>query len=69
MPFTLITLNDPTGKRVAFTVSDERGRYFLIVQRGMYELTAYTSASVIPPRQARKMLSVRKGWITQSLKI
>ncbi|HUO75569.1 MAG TPA: hypothetical protein VMU12_01450, partial [Candidatus Paceibacterota bacterium] len=69
MPFTLVTLNDMTGKRVAFTVSDERGRYFLIVNRGTYELVAYSSATVIPPRQLKRMLDVRKGWITQSLKI
>ena len=69
MPFTLITINDQTGKRVAFTVSDERGRYFLVVARGTYELVAYTSASTIPPRQTRRLLNVRKGWITQPLRL
>lgn len=69
MPFTLITLNDETGRRVAFTVSDERGRYFMLVEQGTYELTAYTSATVIPPRRTVARIDARKGWITRKLKL
>lgn len=67
MPFTLITLSDPSGRRVAFTVSDERGRYFMLAEQGTYELTAYTSAAVIPPRQGRFPLISHRGWITRPL--
>lgn len=69
MPFALITLDDMTGKRVAFAVSDERGRYFLAVPRGAYRMTTQSSASVVPPRRTTQTVEVGKGWITRSLTI
>ncbi|HTP56945.1 MAG TPA: hypothetical protein VMJ72_01560 [Candidatus Paceibacterota bacterium] len=69
MRFALITLNDLSGKRVAFTVSDERGRYFLVVERGTYQMVVYSPADIIPPRQLRTMLDVNKGWITKPLRM
>ncbi|MCC6405337.1 MAG: carboxypeptidase regulatory-like domain-containing protein, partial [Candidatus Yanofskybacteria bacterium] len=69
MPFALITLDDMTGKRVAFAVSDERGRYFLVVPRGTYRMTTQSSASVVPPRRTTNIIEVGKGWITRSLTI
>jgi len=69
MPFALMTLNDLTGKRVAFAVSDEQGRYFIVAERGTYELVVYTPATIQPPRQSRQTVEVKKGWITRGIKI
>lgn len=67
MPFALMTLNDMTGKRVAFAVSDEQGRYFLVVERGMYQMEIFTSATVQPARRATQTIDARKGWITKAI--
>lgn len=67
MPFALITLNELSGKRVAFTVSDEQGRYFMVAPKGTYELTVSTPASIQPTRQFRQTIAVRRGWITGKL--
>jgi hypothetical protein len=67
MPFALITLNDMHGKRVAFAVSDEYGRYFLVVPGGTYELVVYTSALIQPPRHHRQIVTAKKGWITREI--
>jgi hypothetical protein len=69
MPFALITLNDTSGRRVGFTVSDEQGRYFLVAEKGTYEIAIFTPASVVPSRQARTTTQARKGWITRALHI
>jgi hypothetical protein len=67
IPFALITLNDLSGKRVAFTVSDERGRYFIVVTQGSYQMTAFTSAAIAPSRQVVQFIEARKGWITRRI--
>jgi carboxypeptidase family protein len=69
MSFALITLNDLTGKRVGFTVTDERGRYFLVADKGTYEMTLSTPATVIPTRQTVQVIEARKGWITREIKL
>jgi hypothetical protein len=69
MPFALITLNDRSGKRAAFAVSDEQGRYFLVVERGTYEMVVYTPASVQPPRQSKQAVEAHKGWVTREIKL
>ncbi len=69
MPFALITLNDLTGKRIGFTVTDEQGRYFLVAERGTYEINVFTPAAIQPTRQARSTIEARKGWITRELKL
>ena len=67
LPFAMITLNDTGGKRIGFAVSDERGRYFLVVERGEYELNAFSPATVQPPRRFQTILRARKGWITREI--
>jgi hypothetical protein len=67
MPFALITLDDTTGRRVAYAVADERGRYFMIAPRGSYRLTAYTPGALQPARRDVRTVHVGKGWITQAL--
>ena len=69
MPFALVALNDTEGRRVGFTVSDERGRYFLVAKRGEYQLNVSTSAMIQPTRQSTTRISVKNGWITQELKV
>jgi hypothetical protein len=69
MPFALITLNDPTGKRVGFAVSDERGRYFIVAEHGTYEMVAFTPAAVVPPRQSKTTIKAKKGWITRQITV
>jgi hypothetical protein len=69
MPFSLITLNDSKGQRVDFTVSNELGRYFLLVPRGEYEMVAYTSTAVIPSRSSTTTVTGKKGWINKEIKL
>ncbi|OGN30529.1 MAG: hypothetical protein A3I26_00215 [Candidatus Yanofskybacteria bacterium RIFCSPLOWO2_02_FULL_43_10] len=69
IPFALITLNDREGKRVGFTVSDERGRYFLLVPKGHYSILAYTPATIIPTRTFSREFKTRKGWIKEELRL
>ena len=72
MPFALITLNDATGKRVAFAVSDEHGRFILSGEKGVpYDVIAYTPANVSPQRTSRLHLSglLGAGWITSKIRI
>jgi hypothetical protein len=65
MPFALLTLNDLSGKRVGFAVSDEQGRYFIVAPKGAYELSAFTPASIVPPRQFKGRVDIKKGWLTR----
>lgn len=68
MPFSLITLNDKDGKRIGFTVSDERGRYSLLVPEGYYTIVAYTPATIFPTRSFSEQFYAKKGWIKKELK-
>ncbi len=67
MPYALVTLNEMNGSRVAFAVSDERGRYFLLATPGSYLFIVNSPAQVQPPRSRSVALTTRKGWITQRL--
>jgi hypothetical protein len=67
IPFALITLNDLSGKRVGFAVSDEQGRYFIVAEHGTYELTVFTPATIVPPRQFKGRVDVKKGWLTRPI--
>jgi hypothetical protein len=69
MSFALITLNDLSGKRVGFTVTDEQGRYFLVADRGTYEMVVFTPATIVPARQVKQVIDASKGWITRQLKL
>ncbi len=69
LPFALITIDDATGKRAGFAISDERGRYFLVVGHGMYNMTISTPATIRPLRQAKLTVNTRKGWITRELQV
>jgi len=67
VPYALLTLHDDSGKRVAFAVSDPKGRYVMAVKKGSYVLSAHTPANVAPPRELERSISSRKGWITQQI--
>lgn len=69
MSFALITLNDKLGHRKGFTVSDEQGRYFLVTEKGDYDLNVFTPANVQPPRSVKKGLYTKKGWITEEVSL
>lgn len=69
LPFSLITLNDLAGRRVGFTVSDEEGRYFLLSQKGSYNIYAYTPATETPVRESAAPVYTRRGWITKKLAV
>lgn len=63
LAYALVTLTDATGKRIAYAVSDDRGRYALSVDRGAYSLTAYTPANVLPQRTSAVSSITTKGWV------
>lgn len=75
LPFALIILNDLTGVRAGFTVSDEYGRYILSGERGKdYELQVFTPANVQPQRsrtvriRGRSRIG-RRAWFTITLSV
>jgi len=69
VPFALVTLHDDSGVRVSYAVSDERGRYFMAVEKGSYVISVHTPANVSPPRDTEKPIVARKGWVTLNLQI
>ncbi len=68
LSFALVTLNNAYGKRIAFTVADERGRYFLLVPKGDYTISAYTPATIVPARNFTRQFTTGKGWVRQKLR-
>ncbi|MEK7616122.1 MAG: hypothetical protein AAB420_02870 [Patescibacteria group bacterium] len=69
VPYSLITLNDPSGARRGFTVSDEQGRYFLLSHKGSFKISAYTPAQVNPPRSTEETFTTNRGWIARKLNL
>jgi hypothetical protein len=69
LSYALVTLNKPTGERVAFSVSDEQGRYFLIADPGSYMLTIHTPAQIQPQRSQTIKLKTKKGWIREKIRV
>lgn len=70
LPFALVTLNEPDGRRVAFAVSDEFGRYILSAEKQHeYELVAHTPANISPQRETRERITLRSGWMTQTIQV
>ena len=67
--FALITLNDKLGHRKGFTVSDEKGRYFLVTSKGDYDLNVFTPANIQPQRSTIKEIHTRRGWITEEINL
>jgi hypothetical protein len=70
MPFALIVLNELDGRRAAFAVSDEYGRYILSAEKEHeYELVAHTPANVMPQRETRERIRLKSGWMTSTVKV
>ncbi len=68
LPYALVTLNDDaSGLRKAFTVSDNRGRYFLLSEKGSFKLSAFSPAHVSPQRSTEELIKTDKGWIAKKL--
>ncbi len=67
LPFSLIALHDKTGERVNFTVSDDKGRYFLLAPSGRYLLKAYTPSHIIPMRQKQLGINAKRGWVSREI--
>ena len=69
LPYALVTLNALQGTRLAFSVSDDLGRYFLLTQPGTYTLTISTPAQVQPPRTRTIPLTSKKGWVRERVRV
>jgi len=69
LPFGFIALHNQGGERVNFTVSDDRGRYFLLTAKGNYLLKAYTPSHISPTRTREIPISAAKGWISREIGI
>ena len=69
VPYSLITLNDPTGKRVGQAVSDDRGRYFLLTEKGSYHMDVQTPAQLKPSRKTRRVVKSKRGWVSRTIKL
>lgn len=75
VPFSLVTLHDESGKRLAFAVSDEIGRYFLTAHhRENVQVRVHTPANIVPPRSttedfSRHSKDIKRGWITKDMRV
>lgn len=68
MPFGLISLhNKISGERVNFTVSDDKGRYFMLTKKGKYLLKAYTPSHIVPMRTKEIPMLADRGWVSQEV--
>lgn len=67
LPFTFIALHNTLGEREKFTVSDERGRYFILSTKGKHILRAYTAAHISPMRQVAVSVDAKHGWISNEI--
>jgi hypothetical protein len=69
IPFGFVALHDTNGIRVNFTVSDDKGRYFLLTPKGQYLLKAYTPAHISPTRTKDMPIFTSKGWISKEIAV
>jgi len=69
IPFGFVALHNQNGNRLNFTVSDDKGRYFLLTGKGLYTLKAYTPAHILPPRIKELPIFTTKGWISKEIEI
>jgi sugar lactone lactonase YvrE len=69
LPYALVTLNNSSGERVAFSVSDDRGRYFLTSTAGRYSLQAFTPANVSPQRTVSMPVNTKKGLVASTIRV
>lgn len=67
VPYSFITLSDAANRRVGQAVSDDRGRYFLLSEKGAYIIEAHTPAQIQPPRMVRHAVKAKKGWVSRKL--
>ena len=69
IPFGFVALHNQNGTRLNFTVSDDKGRYFLLTGKGLYTLKAYTPAHIVPTRIKELPIFTTKGWISKEIEI
>ncbi|MFA5778408.1 MAG: hypothetical protein WC870_02910, partial [Candidatus Paceibacterota bacterium] len=67
LPFGFLALHNQAGERTNFTVSDDRGRYFLLTAKGNYLLKAFTPSHILPTRTTEIPITTRKGWISREI--
>ncbi len=67
LPFGFIALHDQNGKRINFTVSDDKGRYFLLTKKGAFTLKASTPAHILPVRLKEVPIFTNKGWVSKEI--
>lgn len=67
LPFSLIVVMNKDKERIAYAVSDERGRYVLTLPAGLYTVEAHTSAQIVPGREKREQMKVSHGWLTSPI--
>jgi hypothetical protein len=65
MPYALITLNDESGQRKGFAVTNELGKYIILTDKGDFLMSVSTPADIQPPRSTQKPISTHKGWIAE----
>lgn len=69
VPYALVLLNDRSGARVTFNVSDALGRYCIGAKAGSYVIRTVTPAQIAPQRSSETSLTSSTGWITALLKL
>ncbi|MFH1769262.1 MAG: hypothetical protein ABH833_01190 [Parcubacteria group bacterium] len=65
MPYALISVDSKEGQRKGFAVSDESGKYILITEKGQFDVSLFTPATIQPPRIQKIEVGTKKGWITK----
>ncbi|MCC7160442.1 carboxypeptidase regulatory-like domain-containing protein [Candidatus Nomurabacteria bacterium] len=69
IPFGFVALHTQNGERINFTVSDDKGRYFLLSKKGGYILKAYTPAHILPTRTKEVPIFTTKGWVSKEIEV
>lgn len=69
IPFGFVALHNQNGERINFTVSDDKGRYFLLSKKGGYVLKAYTPAHILPTRTKEVPIFTTKGWVSKEIEM
>ncbi len=64
LAYALVSLNKG-GHREAFAVTNTRGQYFLLANRGSFVLKFTTPADIQPTRSKELPISTKEGWIAE----
>ncbi len=69
IPHALVTLKNNEGIQKSFTVTDDAGGYFMLVEPGAYLFTVRMPAGSHDDRVYQKRIHTKTGWVAENVKI